>query len=494
MTKMLPEKVFKKREVDLRAEWIEPDVFRRIGENVVLRARSNRVPSPQVVVGGDTRDDTLVLMESLSRGIINRGGSIILIGGDIAKPLAYFAAKLYRADAIAYVTASHSRASFNGAKLCFTERSSRQQPVLSLAAREVINKREDVLNEYQEYLAATFESNLGKGQSLVMDSLFGTSSIIGPQVLKNLKFDLECLHAYVDRRFSYLQDNAPDPTLPGNIGELRNAVKAWGGVGVAFDGDMDRAVFVDESSEVVPADEIAMIVGSRILEEARKKAKVVYHCQCSNGVPQVVEEANGTPVIQETGWRSIKEKMKQVGAVFGSEISGHFFYGDDLYYVRNGDDALYTTLMLFRVLKSRRQTLAEARKELPAYFTSPELRVTYDESRSARVVEALRKRFQNDSVYKLSVIGRDLRAEKHDGKEWCSWVVFRTSSTEPDKLSFRFEGRTLRHLAEIKRTLLESIPDEHEPLRKMMEESYRVSVGDPAAYYRRALEAPGRQR
>jgi phosphomannomutase/phosphoglucomutase len=198
-------------------------------------------------------------------------------------------------------------------------------------------------------------------------------------------------------------------------------------------------------------------------------------------------------VIQETGWRSIKEKMGQVRAAFGAEISGHFFYGDDLYYVRNGDDALFTTLMLFSVLNRRGQTLAEAREELPAYFTSPELRVTYDERRNPAVIEALKKRFQDDRGYVLSAIGRDLRAEKHAGKEWCSWLVFRVSRTEPEKLSFRFEGRALPHLAEIKRTLLESIPDGDRALREMLEQSYRDSVGDPAAYYRKALEASGRR-
>ena len=487
-----PDEVFRGTEIDLRGEWIAPDLLRRVGENIVLKVRERGVPSPQVVLGGDTRDDTLTLMESLSRGIINRGGSIILIGGDIAKPLTYFSARRYRAHVLAYVTASHVRASFNGVKVCFVENPAHHQPLLSLAAKEVVNKREDALNEYHQYLTTVFGSDVGGGRSLVVDSLYGAAWAIAPQVLRKANFDLECLHSYIDRKFSHLQHHAPDPTLSGNLEELRLAVQAWGGIGVAFDGDMDRAVFVDENAEIVPADEIAMIIGRHILGKARKKAKVVYHCQCSNGVPEVIKQARGTPVIQETGWLSIKEKMREVGAIFGAEISGHFFYGGNLYYVSNGDDALYTTLMLFRALEERGQSLAELRKELPAYFTSPELRVAYDGRRNPRIVTALRKRFQEDSVYSLSVIGRDLRVEKHDGNQWCSWLVFRASRTEPDNLSFRFEGRTLPHLAEIKRILLESIPDRDKPLRKMLEEAYRTAIGDPTAYYRRALEATGR--
>jgi phosphomannomutase len=268
--------------------------------------------------------------------------------------------------------------------------------------------------------------------------------------------------------------------------------KSWEGVGVAFDGDMDRGVFVDENGEVVHADEIAMIIGSHILAKAKKRARVVYHCQCSNGVPETIAKAKGTPVIQETGWRSIKSKMGEVGAVFGSEISGHFFYGNDLYYVRNGDDALYSALMLFRALDQRRQTLAEARAELPAYFTSPEVRVAYDGTRNAHVLEALRRRFEGDDAFTLGLIGNDLRAEKHEGEKWRSWIVFRTSCTEPNKLSFRFEGRTLKDLAEIKQTLMDAIPERDEPLRGMLEKAYRTSIGDPTAFYRRALEAAGK--
>ena len=415
-----------------------------------------------------------------------------MIGGDIAKPLAYFSAELYIADAVAYVTASHVGAGSNGVKVCFFERPAHQRRALSLAAREVVNKRDDTISEYERYLTTTFGPDIGKGKTLVVDSLHGASWIVAPQVLKKSRFDLESLHTHVDRKFSNLQDNAPDPNLPNNLGELREAVRAWQGIGAAFDGDMDRVVFVDENSEIVPADEIAMIIGSYLLEKPRKKAKVVYHCQCSNGVPEVVREVRGKPVIQETGWLSIKEKMKEVRAAFGAEISGHFFYGDNLYYVRNGDDPLFTTLTLFTTLKKRGQSLAEARKELPAYFTSPELRVVYDERRNGRILETLRKRFQQDRAYTLSVIGHDLRAEKHDGKDWTSWLVFRASRTEPHKLSFRFEGRTLAHMAEIRRALLESIPDEDEPLKKLLDETYKTSVGDPVAYYRRALEAAGK--
>jgi phosphomannomutase/phosphoglucomutase len=492
MTMMDPDKVFGSDEIDLRGERIDPDLFRRVGENIVLRVRETGVPSPQVLLGGDTRYDTLTLMEFLSRGIFNRGGSIILIGGDIAKPVAYFAAQRYRADVVAYVTASHVRASFNGVKIHFLDKAAHQQPVLPLAAKEVVNKREEALNDYQQYLATRFGSDTGKGRPLVMDSLYSSSWTVAPHVFRRARFNLECIHTYIDRKFSCLQNNAPDPTLPRNLNELRVVVRGWEGVGVAFDGDMDRAAFVDENGEVVHADEIAMIIASHILAKAKRRARVVYHCQCSNGLPETIEKAKGTPVIQETGWRSIKSKMGEVGAVFGSEISGHFFYGNDLYYVRNGDDALYTTLMLFRALDQRRQTLAEARAELPAYFASPELRVDYDGARNARIVEVLRDRFEKDGDYSLATIGNDLRAEKYDGKEWCSWLVFRTSRTEPTKLSFRFEGRTLRHLAEVKRALLESIPEADKPLRGMLEKAYRTSVGDPTAYYRRALEAAGK--
>jgi phosphomannomutase len=201
MTMMDPDKVFGSDEIDLRGQRIAPDLFRRVGENIVLRVRETGVPSPQVLLGGDTRDDTLTLMEFLSRGIFNRGGSIILIGGDVAKPVAYFAAQRYRADVVAYVTASHVRASFNGVKIHFLDKAPHQHPVLPLAAKEVVNKREEALNDYQQYLATRFGSDAGKGRPLVMDSLYSSSWTVAPHVFRRARFSLECIHTYIDRKF-----------------------------------------------------------------------------------------------------------------------------------------------------------------------------------------------------------------------------------------------------------------------------------------------------
>lgn len=486
-----PEKVFQGNEIDLRGERIAPDLFRRIGENIILRIRSSGVPSPQVVLGGDTRVDTPELMSALSRGIIGRGGSVILVGIQVPKPVAYFAAESYGADAVAYVTASHVRAICNGVKVWFTNRPPSRSYALPLAACEAVNKNEEIVREYQLFLLRTFGADLGHGRPLVIDPLFGAARLVAPEVLKKCMFDVEALHNFADGRFTQLDNHAPDPTLPKNMEELRRVVKVWGGIGAAYDGDMDRVAFVDENGDAVAADEIAMIISDHLLRKRCKKARMVYHCQSTNGLPEVIEAARGKPVIQETGWRRIKEKMEDVGAAFGSEISGHFFYGRGLYPVPNGDDGLFTTLLLSKILRESNQTLVEARRALPAYFTSPELRVTYDQGQNAQVIEAMRKRFENDKRFSLSVIGRDFRAEKHEEKQWCSWLVFRTSVTEPQKLSFRFEGRTLPHLADIKHAFLESIPDSEQRLRDMLEESYKTSVGDPTAYYRRALEVSG---
>ena len=486
-----PEKVFQGNEIDLRGERIAPDLFRRVGENIVLRIRASGAPSPQIVLGGDTREDTPQLMSALSRGIMNRCGSIILVGVQLPKPVAYFAAELYGADAVAYVTASHLRAGCNGVKVWFTNRPPSRSYALPLAACEAVNKHEEIVREYQLFLLRTFGPDLGRGTPLVIDPLFGAARLVAPEVLKKCMFDLEALHNFADGKFSHLYNHAPDPTLKKNLEELCSVAKVWEGIGAAYDGDMDRVVFVDENGDVASADEIAMIISDYLLTKRCKKARIVYHCQSTNALPEVIEAARGNPVIQETGWRSIKEKMEEVGAAFGSEISGHFFYGRGLYPVQNGDDGLFTTFLLSKILKESEQTLVEARRNLPAYFISPELRVTYDQGRNAHVIETMRKRFENDESFSLSAIGHDFRAEKNDEKQWCSWLVFRTSVTEPQKLSFRFEGRTLPHLADIKHAFLESIPDSDQRLRDMLEESYKASVGDPTAYYRRALEVSG---
>lgn len=482
MAKINPENVSRKDELDMRGENVDSDDFYIIGKNIVKKLRQRRIETPQVVTGGDTRPDTSKLIEALEKGIVEEGGAVISLGCDIPKPLAYVAGERFQTNGVAYVIASHANVTHNGIKINLLG----QVPRVPLTSGVIVDMRDEVSEFYKNYLNTTF-AGVGKGKRAVVDSLYGTSCGLAQRIFEDLGFAVAGLHSYIDRKFRRLEDNAPDPHELKNLEELMVLTKKWGDLGVALDGDVDRVSIVGEDGEKITEDEVTMVIAEHLISKAGGSPRVVYELKSSNAVPEVIRRAGGEPVMQKTGWQNIKKKMAEVGAIFAGEISGHNFYSRQFYYVPNGDDGLYTALMISQILSESKRPLSEFRKRFPVYFTSPELRVEYQEDRNSEVVNGLKKAF-DQSEYKLVVIDSDVRIEKHKREDWKSWAVIRTSNTEPKKLTICFEGRTLDDLNEMRETFLDKIPPQDKALRDIVQNAYDSAVGDPNTFYRRALE------
>jgi len=468
-----PKIALEKSIFDVRGKNLNPEDFYQLGVNLV---RATNKENPLIVSAADHRKDSAVLIKSLEKGILDADGINLSLGFDIPKPVVHFAGKRYNADTVVYITASHLNEEYNGVKVTSRKKSIKTNGSLPS------NPREESLNFYKNYMKETFGANMGQRQTVAIDSLYGTSSGLAQEVFENSGYAVIGVHNYLDRRAKKLYEHSPDPHLPKNLEELMKICRNLRCWGAAFDGDMDRVCFVDESGERVEEDEITMIISDYLIEKekqkkswnAGKKPKIVYEIKSSHAVPEAIIMSGGEPIIEKTGWLNISETMLSSGAIFAGEISGH--YSINSYYIPGGDDGLFTALIVGKILSEKRKKLKEIREMFPKYFTSPEMRIDYSKKRNPEVVKTLEDLFRKED-YKIIKKGSDIRIEKYDNKKnWESLLVIRTSNTEAQKITIRFGGRTFKNLDGIVEEFIEKIPKRDSKLRQIISGLYEESV------------------
>lgn len=397
------------------------------GMAAIMRRAHER---PAIVVGGDTRRSTAPLKAALVAAMAESGVDVLDIG--IAPtPVFYFAFRSLPAHGCAMVTASHNPPQFNGLKLCFS-----QMPVtlaeiaeleLTVGERRFVTgvgsvRRLDVLPDYEGWLGAQFPAAAPR-MKMACDAGGGAWSNIAPRLLRAAGFDVEAVFCRVDADFA-----ARDPNpLPEALGEVRRAVVAAGcRFGAAFDGDGDRVVFVDEQGAVIASDVAGAVIARRLLE-AEPGGKVVYEVNCSQALPDAVAAAGGVPLIERAGHAFMKRRMIDEQALFGAEISGHFFYRS----LGGGDDGLYSALAMGKLLQQAGRPLSALAGEVPRYHATPVVRLPRRPADAQRIVDGIAANARGGTVSRIDGI----RIQYDDG-----WALARVSVTEP-VVSLRFEAR-----------------------------------------------------
>ena len=143
-------------------------------------------------------------------------------------------------------------------------------------------------------------------------------------------------------------------------------------LGIAFDGDGDRIGAVDENGRIIWGDMILILLGRDAVRRFGKGIPVIFDVKCSELLPQALEKAGAVPVMWKTGHSLIKNKMKEMSAPLAGEMSGHMFFGGDWF---GFDDALFAAARLLEIVSREPGGLARLLADLPATFTTPELRI-----------------------------------------------------------------------------------------------------------------------
>jgi phosphomannomutase/phosphoglucomutase len=237
----------------------------------------------------------------------------------------------------------------------------------------------------------------------------------------------------------------PDPVDPANLHDLiRGVTESRADVGLGFDGDGDRLGAVDDRGTILWGDLLMALFWREILP-AHPGAIALVEVKCSQALIDEIRRLGGRPQFTQTGHSLIKARMRELGAVFAGEMSGHMFFADEYY---GYDDAIYAAGRLLRILSRTERPLSALAGEIPRYHTTPEIRVACPDDRKHQVVAELAREFKA----RYEVIDIDgVRVVFPDG-----WGLVRASNTQP-VLVVRAEGKTPAALDRIKAVLEDAL-------------------------------------
>ena len=394
-----------------------------------------------VAVGRDGRVSGPKLAAALVRGLKSTGLDVVDIGMCTTPMLYYVAATRGKQGCTSgiMVTGSHNPKDYNGFKMVMSGRAiygdDIQKLRLRIEAENYVSKRGrsgkmDVLAEYTQRIVG--DVKLARPMKIVVDSGNGIPGASAPGILRALGCEVIDLYSRVDGDFP---NHHPDPSKPENLADLIKVVRATDAeLGLAFDGDGDRLGVVTKDGHIIYPDRQVMFFARDILKR-NKGATIIFDVKCSQRLPVAIRKAGGKPLMWKTGHSLIKAKLKETGAPFAGEMSGHLFFGERWY---GFDDATYTAARLLEILSRSKNPSAEL-DALPTSFSTPELNVPCAEGEHHAVVAELlvqvadgRLKFDGGGVGTID----GLRVDFADG-----FGLIRASNTTP-VLVLRFEGHT----------------------------------------------------
>jgi phosphomannomutase len=412
-------RIFKAYDVrGLVPEELDGEAARRIG-----RAFARFAASPRIAVGRDCRESSPELSAALIDGITAAGTDVDDLGM-ITTDMVYYAAGALEQPG-AMITASHNPRGYNGIKLCLAgaapvgaESGLREIATLAIEdpvpadPRGTVAER-DLLDGYVDHVLAVSGAVAIGPLRVAADGGNGVAGVAVPGVFSRIDAGLLGLYMEPDGTFP---NHHPDPLRPENLVDLiRLMGRERVDLGVAFDGDADRAFFIDDELRSLPGSTVTAIVAAWFLER-EPGASVVHNLICSKAVPELVTSAGGTPVRTRVGHSYIKQVMKETGAVFGGEHSGHYYFRDNF----RADSGILAMLILLRVMSEDGRPLSELRRSYEPYAQSGEINLQVVDQTKA--LEAIATEFGDRDLDRLDGLTVDLGDR---------WFNLRPSNTEP---------------------------------------------------------------
>ncbi len=401
------------------------------------KAKGGRNSKIRVVVAQDNRLSSPSLSASLKKGIMDSGGDIIDIGL-APTPMFYFAVAFYGFEGGVIVTSSHNPPEYNGFKMVrekaipISGNSGLSEIKKLILALEPQKRRKGKIIEkevLEDYIAFNWHDFLTKDFrkfNIVIDTANSVSGIIIQAIFQEAPFNID--HIFKELNGSFPNHN-PDPLKRENLLSLKKAVLTEkADLGIAFDGDGDRIVFVTENGEIITGDMITALVAEIMLKKA--KLKVMADITSSNIVRETVEGLGGIYLDCTRGHSLIKEKMRKEDVDFAGEFSGHY-YAKSHYFC---ECPFMVMLLILKEMSKRKKTLSELISPLQKYCHSQELNFKVQD----------KKKTLDDLENKFSGQGK---VSKIDGlkitfPDW--WFNLRPSNTEPVvRLMVEADNKTL---------------------------------------------------
>jgi phosphomannomutase len=407
---------------------IDDEVAYNVGRAFVrvLADLSNKpTESLNVGLGRDMRLTAPELAALYREGMVAEGAHV-LDAGQVGTEMLYFLVGSRGLDGGLMCTASHNPKEYTGAKLV-------REGAIALSGDQGIQdirrlieaglgeapgggtvEEVDLYEEFQVAAMRFIDPSNVKPLKVVVD---GGNGMAGPMVgplLEQLGLDLVTTYWQPDGN---MPDHEPNPLLEENRRFIIEKVRETGAdLGIAWDGDADRCFFIDDTGEFVDGDFLTAILAEHLLAKT-ESASILYDVRASRAVPDTVERAGGRAFVNRVGHAFFKTRMRDEGAIFGGEVSGHYYFRD--FY--NADSGTVPALLVLEKLSVEGRKLSDLLGDYRSkYFISGEINSTVEDAEGK--MREIEERFSDGEITKLDGISVDY-------DEWHFNV--RPSNTEP---------------------------------------------------------------
>ena len=409
----------------------------------IARAYAKFANVKKVVVARDCRKSSDSLFAAFTKGLVDVGVDVIDIGL-ASTPMSYFANGTLKADGSVMITASHNTKEWNGCKLCRAN----AVPISGATGIKDIEKmvmegdlgedaavkgtitKVDVSKEYGEHVRAF--AHLAKPVHVAMD--FGN----GMGIAESVAYQGQTMLTHDDLYGEYDGDfphHAANPLEHETLDDLRKLIKDNPGkyaFGVAYDGDADRAGFIDEKGEIIAMDFITALISQDLLK-TNPGAACFYDLRSTKAADEAIAEAGGKPMMSRVGHSFIKAQMRENDAIFAGELSGHYYFKANF----TAESSSMATYALANIVSASGKPLSELIAPLRRYSQSGEIN-TKTTTPPAEILAKIKADYSAKSGAKVFELD-GVSVDAWDTEGW--WANVRMSNTEP-LVRLNLEGKT----------------------------------------------------
>ena len=383
----------------------------------------------KVLVGRDCRESSDEIHDYLIKGITDAGADVYDIGLSTT-PMVYFGTANYGFKASVQITASHNPARYNGMKVS----SENALPVgldnglgqirdwieegrpCPAAERKGAVHRMDIHKDYLDFLLR-FRQDYS-GLKIAMDVSNGMAALYVKEIFGDAP---AYIYDTMDGRFP---NHEPNPLIPANVADLKRLVVNTGAdVGVIYDGDADRVMFVDENGRFVSPDLMIAVLGHWFLEEKGLKGTVLQDIRSSKAVGEYLAPMGAVMETWKVGRAFAARKLREIDGVYGGELAGHYYFRDFFY----SDSGLLASILILNVIAKMKKsgvTLSGLISRIEKYRNSGEINFKLEDKRGA--MDAVRDYFMKEEK---ATAYMDFDGYRVEFPQW--WFNIRPSNTEP---------------------------------------------------------------
>ena len=398
---------------------VTPEIMRHIGS-----VFASHINEEGIVLGRDCRLTSQELMAAFIAGVTSKGKNVLNLGLTTTDTLYY--ATVQQEVAGAMITASHNPAHYNGVKLCKAgampfnsqelEALRDDNPTKTHGSKQGRVENIDILPSYIEHLLSIIVAKeTWSNLRVAVDGSNGMAGLALEQVFSRTPSELIGIHMELDGEFP---NHPADPSYSENLKDLIELIKRESpDLGVIFDGDADRAVFIDDKGQPLPGGSALSLIASWYLTKQAPGSTIVYDSICPRQTPQMIEKYGGQAVRSRVGTPFVRQTMLEANANFAGETSGHFYFKENFAI----DSGLLTMLIMMQILSETDVPLSSLRKqfESQAAYQAVTFPIHDREKTLLAVADAFRDKGQLDFFDGLIVSWPD------------KWFSLRSSNTEP---------------------------------------------------------------